>query len=308
MSTPLSSAFVKEEALKLGFSACGIAQAAPVDDKAAQKFSTWIEHNYCADMDYMRNYADKRLDPRLLMDGACSIISVALNYYPATTLPHDSYQLASYAYGKDYHDVVKAKLNILLQQLINKSESTPQARVFCDSAPLLERYWAQQAGLGWIGKNDLLIIPHAGSYFFLGEILIDRPFDNYDSPHPNRCGNCRKCIDNCPTKALGDTYGLNAGLCLSYLTIENRKEIPPSESLKMGNTIYGCDRCLQACPWNRFATPTKVTEFMPSDELLRMSKDDWKSLSVEHYRRLFKGSAVKRAKYEGLLRNIKAVE
>ena len=297
-------------------------------------------------MQYMENYEDKRLDPRLLMPGVKSIICVALNYAPSQPVKG----IANYAIGKDYHDIVKQKLYQLAQILAlltpplggspNLTESLPQGggregafRAFSDSAPILERYWAMKAGLGFIGKNHQLIIPGMGSQFFLGELFVDIELEP-DAPCRQHCGSCHRCIDACPTGALaqqatphqlprgGEPDGaeqkasprgglegvFNSSLCLSYLTIENRGAIPPEAASKMGHTFYGCDRCQQACPWNAKAIPTSEPLLQPTAELLSMSDEDWQQLSLEQYRRLFKGSAVKRAKYEGLMRNIKAIQ
>ena len=285
--------------LNIGFSACGIARADKVDEKNAQAFRTWIQSGKNASMQYMENYEEKRLDPRLLLPGAKSIIVVALNYFPKERLADDQLQFAYYAYGKDYHDVMKAKL----QELTSLIEG--EHKICCDTVPMLDRYWAYQAGLGWIGKNTNLIIPHAGSFFFLGEIITTATFDTYNSPMPNHCGTCENCLHACPTGAL-TANGLDANRCLSYLTIENRNAIPDAEAEAMGNYIYGCDRCQLICPHNRFAQATDIEEFSPSEEFLKMTPDDWKQLTEEDYRRLFKGSAVKRAKYAGLKRNIDA--
>lgn len=301
----LSADKIKAEALRLGFSACGMARAEAVDETTSEAFKSWCAQGMQAGMNYMENHADKRLDPRLLMEGTRTIVSVALNYYPARQLREDQYQFAWYAYGKDYHDIMKAKLQAL-QACI--APHPLQSRVFCDTAPVPERYWAQRAGLGWIGKNTQLIIPHAGSCFFLGEIFLNAEVDNYDVPQESRCGNCTRCLNACPTKALEAPYLLNSRRCLSYLTIENREEIPPAEGKKTGNKIYGCDDCQRACPWNRFATPCRTPELQPSDGFMQMEKEDWQALTEEQYRTLFKGSAVKRAKYAGLMRNIHQVE
>ena len=367
------SNLIKAEALRLGFSACGIARAAAVDPHTAATLRAWLESRGNADMDYMGNYMDKRLDPRLLMPEVKSIVCVALNYAPARRMPEDEYQIAAYAYGKDYHDVMKAKLRELVARIEERfsgsgkrgagnedgfsrseergagsedgfsrseewgagSEDTlynneagtshspllaprssfpaphssktfplSSVRIFVDTAPVLERYWAEQAGLGWIGRNRQLIIPHAGSMFVLGEVFLDIELA-YDHPMENRCGNCHQCVDACPTKALS-VHPFNAAKCLSYQLIENRGELSEEAKASMGNTIYGCDRCQLACPWNRFARPTDEPAFLPSDELLSMTREKWNSLTPDDYRRLFKGSAVKRAKYDGLMRNIKA--
>ena len=340
MSSSLSHK-IKAEALRLGFSACGIAKAEPVDAETAQAFRQWLRQGGHATMQYMENYEDKRLDPRLLMPGVKSIICVALNYAPSQPVKG----FANYAIGKDYHDIVKQKLYQLAQILApltpplggspNLTESLPQGggregafRAFSDSAPILERYWAMKAGLGFIGKNHQLIIPGMGSQFFLGELFVDIELEP-DAPCRQHCGNCHRCIDACPTGALapltppmgGSTSrteslpqggglegAFHSSLCLSYLTIENRGDIPEEAAQKMGETFYGCDRCQQVCPWNAKAKPTAEPLLQPTSELLSMKDEDWQQLSLEQYRRLFKGSAVKRAKYEGLMRNIKAIQ
>ena len=293
------SSEVKAEALRLGFFACGIAKAAPVDKDVATRFRQWIRNGSHADMQYMANHTDARLDPRLLMEGVKSIVCVAMNYTPAHRLSDNGYQLSAYVYGKDYHDVMKVRLHALAARL-----GFIHYRAFCDTAPVLERYWAVKAGLGWTGKHHQLIIPGAGSMFFLGELFTDEVFD-YDSPVADRCGRCTRCIEACPTGVLGTTF--NCVKCLSYQTIENRNELSPEAARHMGNTIYGCDRCLQACPWLRTASPTTIPEFAPTEKLLSMTKERWHHLTEEDYRYLFKGSAVKRAKYTGLMRNIQAV-
>lgn len=328
---------IKAEALSLGFSACGIAKAQPVDNHTADRFREWIASNKCASMDYMRNYMEKRLDPCLLMPEAKSVITVALNYYPTRLLRNDQYQFAYYAYGKDYHEVMRSMMNMLadrLKTLFNRpaSQNTPcdgqeQARVqeyatesvicklCCDTVPILDRYWAWRSGLGWIGKNTNLIIPQCGSYFFLGEIIINKELD-YDTPMKPMCGTCTRCLQACPKNALESPYSLNAGKCLSYLSIEcrdaevrlNQEDFSCEDENGSAAYIYGCDRCQQACPHNRHASPTPIKEFAPSDEFLAMKKDDWHKLTEEQYRSLFKGSAVKRTKFSGLTRNIKSVK
>lgn len=309
---------IKAEALRLGFFACGIARAAPVDSATAAHVERWLNAGKHADMHYMGNHTDKRLDPRLLMVGLKSIVSFAINYAPAQRIPDDQYQLAAYAYGADYHDVVKAKLRELAARLDfvpaepegepMLQTHRPRFRIFCDTAPVLERYWAEQAGLGWTGKNRQLIIPKAGSMFFLAEMFLDVEL-TYDAPMPNRCGTCCACLEACPTKAIRPDTELDARLCLSYQTIENRAEtIDASVAAKLGNNIYGCDICLRVCPWNRRAVPTDVPEFQPKPQLLAMTKQRWSALTQTEYQQLFKGSAVKRAKYSGLMRNIRTVE
>lgn len=304
---------IKAEALRLGFFACGIAKADAVDPAMVSRYKQWVASGKNAGMAYMNNYPDKRFDPRLLMDGLKSIVCVAMNYFPAKQMPEGEYQLAAYAYGQDYHEVVKVRLHELASAF-----SFTNYRAFCDSAPVLERYWAVKAGLGWTGRNHQLIIPKAGSMFFLGELFLDVELE-YDSPTANRCGACHACVDACPTGAISFADGcgascstfsteFDANKCLSYQTIENRGDIPEGMAKIMGDTIYGCDRCQKCCPWNRFAVPNEIEELQPSSELLGMSKQDWKNLDEDSYRRLFKKSAVKRAKYSGLMRNIHAVE
>ena len=336
MSSRYSRKEIKVEAERLGFFACGIARAEPVDAETAAAVRGWISKGSQATMDYMANYTEKRLNPCLLVPGTKSIVSLAMNYAPAQTMPETEYQLAAYAYGQDYHDVMKAKLRQLAALIANKfegesdsevgenngdstaittsktDETNPEPageiRVFVDTAPVLERYWAQRAGLGWIGKNHQLIIPRAGSMFFLGEIFLPYEFDSYDSPMPSRCGNCRRCIEACPTCAITDEWGFDSEKCLSYQLIENRGELSEQAKQSMGTTIYGCDRCQTACPWNKFATPNTTPEFQPKSELLAMTKADWHNLTIDEYRALFKGSAVKRVKFDGLKRNISAKE
>ena len=314
----LSAAQIKAEALRLGFSACGLAPAAPANARHAAFFRQWLAQGRQAGMDYMARHEDLRLDPRLLMESCRTVVSVILNYRPATPIPPDRLQIAWYAYGQDYHDVVRAKLQALLQALQQDfPDGTLQGRACCDTAPVLERYWAWRCGLGWIGRHTQLVVPHAGSAFFIGELLLNFPADTYDSPiasggtgysdsFATLCGTCTRCVDACPTHALS-AGGLDARRCLSYLTIENRGPIPEEAAQEMYPYLYGCDRCLQACPHLRHAVPAQEPAFTPRPELLQMTKEDWRHLSVEQYRRLFKGSAVKRAKYEGLVRNLTAL-
>lgn len=301
MSLRLSSEHIKAEAKALGFFACGIAKAGTVSSDYADKFRRWLDAGGHADMDYMAHNIDKRLDTCLLMPGVKSIVCVALNYAPAERMPESELQFAAYALGQDYHDIMKSRLHALAAHL-----NITAYRAFCDTAPVLERYWAAQAGLGWLGRNHQLIIPNAGSMFFLGELFLDIELDD-DKPMPSRCGTCHACIDACPTGALCSDGTFRSSSCLSYLTIENRGGIPSEYADKMGNTVYGCDRCQDACPHNRFATPTTEPQLHPKPELLQMKRTDWQQLTVEQYRSLFKGSAVKRVKYEGLMRNINCV-
>ena len=290
--------YIKAEALRLGFDVCGIAKAQAVESPTAVFCDRWVKEGYNGTMGYLERNCDKRYDPTLLVEGCRSIIVVALNYTPSQAIEGISH----YAQGEDYHKAVKERLLLLLKSINGKVPCN--GRPFCDSAPVLERYWAVQAGLGWIGRNHQLIIPQKGSYFFLGELLIDAEPD-YDRPfEQNHCGECRRCIESCPTGAL-DERCFDARKCLSYLTIEHRGELPENIGEKMGNCFYGCDRCQIACPHNRFAKPNSTPELQPKPELLMMTTERWRSLTKEEYDRLFKKSAVERCGYEQLMRNIK---
>lgn len=309
------SALIKQKALHIGFSACGIAQAEPAESQAFY-FDRWIAEGCHAGMQYMENHRDIRLNPDGLLPGARSVISVALNYYPPVRRKADDPHIAYYAYGEDYHTVVKTKLRQLWKAITDEilpslapsstETTTPAARCFTDSAPLLERYWAWKAGLGFIGKNTHLILPGKGSFFFLGEIVTTLAVDTYDPPQKSRCGSCTRCLDACPTAALRPHH-LDAGCCLSYLTIEHKGDIPPSLAARLGNRLYGCDTCQLVCPWNRFAVPTTEKAFSPTPGFLSLQKNDLRTLTHEQYNRIFAHSAVKRAKYEGLLRTLRCL-
>lgn len=294
---------IKQYTLSLGFDACGICRA--TDSGQEEKYMQWLAENGNAGMEYMARNIDKRLDPRLLVDGAKSIISVALNYYPHERLPEEVPQFAYYAYGKDYHDVVRGKLSLLFE-FIKSRYPDVTGRCFSDSAPVLERFWAAQAGLGFIGKNTLLIIPGKGSYFFLGELILDVELD-YDFPISRNCGKCRRCLDACPTGAIERPHYLNANKCISYQTIENKWEISPEVEPLLSNNVYGCDICQKVCPWNRYARPHRTSEFIPSEEFLSLDLKKLISMNEEDYRRIFYKSAIKRAKFSGLKRNVSAI-
>lgn len=294
---------IKNEALRLGFDECGISRAE--DSGEEDRYMRWIEDNHHASMGYMERNIDKRLDPRILVDGAKSIISVALNYYPHRKQPFHAPQFAYYAYGKDYHDVVKGKLKQLLS-FIRQHYPEVSGRYFSDSAPVLERFWAAQAGIGFIGKNTLLIIPRKGSFFFLGELIIDLELD-YDSPISENCGSCTRCLDACPTNAIEEPFLINSNKCISYQTIENRGEISPEISPKLKNYVFGCDICQKVCPWNRLSTPHGTPEFMPSEDFLSIDLIKLTEMDEEEYQKLFRGSAVKRTKFAGLKRNVNAI-
>lgn len=293
---------IKDFAYSLGFDACGFCKAETVADQEQTHLRQWLDMDYHAGMGYMANHFDKRCNPTLLVEGAKSIICVALNYYPEKKQPVEAPQFAYYAYGKDYHDVMKEKLQGLFDY-IKTLNPLLTGRVFCDTAPVLERYWAAKSGIGFVGKNSLLIIPNKGSYFFLGELIVDMELD-YDMPINVSCGNCRRCVDACPTQAIVEEKVIDSNLCISYQTIENKGEIDSRVASKMGKRIYGCDACQQVCPWNRYATANRTAEFAPSEAFLAISEEYLERMNVEEYQQLFKGSAVKRAKLEGLKRNL----
>lgn len=317
--TPVLSAdYVKAEAARLGFFACTLARAERVDANYERTMRTWLAKGYHGDMAYMEKHLALRLDPRLLLDGARTVVVVAMNYYTAPAFT--DWQMARYALGRDYHDVMRERLNLLRRSILEKFAvssgfSLPlseefvmqNSRVCVDTAPIDERYWAIRSGMGWRGRSCQLILPHGGTFFFLGALLLTAGADGYGAPLPNRCGTCHACVDACPARALLGDGTMDARRCLSYLTIEHRGPLPEGTAAQMGACFYGCDRCAEACPWNRKATPTQEAAFQPKPELMRMTMDDWRHLTVEQYRALFKGSAVKRAKYEGLMRNIRAV-
>jgi epoxyqueuosine reductase len=297
-----NSLLIKQEALKLGFDACGISRVHRLDDDA-ERLNLWLLRGMHGDMHYMKNHFDKRVDPSRLFPGSKSIISVILNYFPSET-QHDKSApvLSKYAYGKDYHKVIKRKLNKLLQ-FINKEISIVNGRGFVDSAPVLDRAWAAQAGLGWIGKNSLLISPKLGSFVFIGTLIIDLEL-SYNKPIADHCGGCNKCIQACPTNAIQEPKSIDSNRCISYLTIENKKEIPTSFQLKFHKRVFGCDICQDVCPWNRKVKPHQTPEFNPSSEILSMTREMWRNLDERQYSKIFASSSVKRAKYLGLRRNI----
>lgn len=297
------SQLIKEEALRLGFMQCGIAKADFLEEEAP-RLTNWLNQQHHGQMSYMENHFDKRLDPRLLVDGAKSVISLSLNYFPsATPTDPEAPKLSKYAYGTDYHLVIKDKLFQLLQ-FIQQHIGEVSGRAFVDSAPVLDKAWAKRAGIGWVGKNSNILSKQSGSFFFLAELIIDLELA-YDHPFTaDHCGSCTKCIDACPTEAIIGPYIVNASKCISYLTIELKEEIPASFEGKMENWMFGCDICQDVCPWNRFSVPHAEPSFEPNEKLLEMKKEDWLDITEDVFKTIFKNSAVKRTKFKGLTRNI----
>jgi len=297
---------IKTEAKKLGFQDCGIAPAGFLDKDAAY-LTDWLNNNMYAGMSYMVGYFDKRSDPTKLVQGARSVISVILNYYPPEVKNESKNpQISKYAYGRDYHKVVRAKLKKLLE-IIREFNETVTGRFFVDSAPVLERAWAARSGLGWIGKNSNLINRKYGSFIFIGELIINLDLE-YDNPARDYCGNCTKCIDACPTNAIIADRVIDANRCISYQTIENKGEIDNNLKGKMGNWVFGCDICQDICPWNKGITPASEPDFIPRKEILEMTRENWNKLDEKRYNKLFSGTALKRTGFSGLKRNIAFLE
>jgi epoxyqueuosine reductase len=298
------SAQIKKIATDLGFSYCGISKAEFLTEEAP-RLEEWLKRNYQGKMNYLENHFDKRLDPTLLVPGAKSIISLIYNYYPEKDLVDtnpESFKIAKYAYGEDYHKVVKDKLKIFLDR-IEEEVGAVNGRAFVDSAPVHERAWAKKSGLGWIGKNSLLLNRTMGSFFFLAELILDLELD-YDLPIKDYCGTCTACIDACPTNAIAEPYVVDGSKCISYFTIELKEEIPASVKGKFENWIFGCDICQDVCPWNSFSKPHSEPRFVPPDNLQKMTQNDWNEITEEVFKTLFKNSPVKRTKFEGFKRNI----
>ena len=296
---------IKAKAKELGFFYTGISKADFLEEEA-KKLEDWLKKRHHGQMSYMENHFDKRLDPRLLVDGAKSVISLLLNYFPKDDIGenNEGLKISKYAYGEDYHFVIKKKLKELLE-FINIEIGEVGGRVFVDSAPVMDKVWAKRSGLGWMGKNTNIINPKSGSYFFIAELILDIDLEE-DGPIKDYCGSCTKCIDACPTEALS-SYKLDASKCISYLTIELKSQIPTEFKGKMDNWIFGCDICQDVCPWNRFSKPHNQEEFDPHTKLVNMSKADWEDISEEVFREIFRKSAVKRTKYDGLKRNVKFI-
>lgn len=301
-TTTNHTAIVKETAQKLGFDYCGISKAEFLEEEAP-RLEQWLKNQQHGKMSYMENHFDKRLDPTKLVPGAKSVVSLLYNYYPEKDLAKgDEFKIAKYAYGQDYHFVIKDKLKTFMTML-QEQIGDIEGRVFVDSAPVMERQWAAKSGLGWIGKHTLLINKEQGSYFFLAELILDLSLEP-DGPIKDYCGTCTRCVDACPTDAITG-YQLDASKCISYLTIELKDQIPEEFTGKMEKWVFGCDICQDVCPWNRFSKPHQEPAFTPHEQLGEMSRENWQELTKEVFQEVFRKSAVKRTKLEGLVRNIK---
>jgi len=293
--------FIKQKANELGFFSCGISKVEFLEEDAPH-LEKWLNENRHGEMKYMENHFDKRLNPALLVDGAKSVVSLLLNYFPESSQNEDAPKISKYAYGRDYHHVIKDKLSVLCEEL-NEQIGEFNFRVFVDSAPVLDKAWAKKSGLGWVGKNGNLITKDQGSFFFVAEIISELDL-LADGPIKDYCGTCTKCIDSCPTEAIYEPYKVDGSKCISYLTIELKDQIPEEFTSKMEDWMFGCDICQDVCPWNRFSKPHNVLDFNPKPKLMEMDRKDWNELTVEVYREVFQKSAVKRAKFEGLKRNL----
>jgi epoxyqueuosine reductase len=300
-----NTAQIKKIASELGFSFCGISKAEFLEEEAP-KLEAWLKRGYQGKMQYLESHFDKRLDPTKLVPGAKSVISLVYNYYPKKDIAQtNNLKIAKYAYGEDYHFVVKDKLKEFLQRIQDEIGEV-SGRVFVDSAPVMERAWAKKSGLGWIGKNSLLLNRSVGSFFFLAEIILDLELE-YDGPIKDYCGTCTACMDACPTDAIPQPYVVDGSKCISYFTIELKEEIPNEVKGKFENWVFGCDICQDVCPWNRFSQPNNEPRFQPQPDLEHMSQNDWKEITEEVFRKVFKKSAVKRTGFTGLRRNIEFV-
>ncbi|WP_075695088.1 tRNA epoxyqueuosine(34) reductase QueG [Cellulophaga lytica] len=296
-----TTALIKDEAKRLGFMSCGVSKAEFLEEEAP-RLEKWLTKNMNGQMAYMENHFDKRLDPTKLVEGSKSVISLLLNYYPEDTQNNDALKISKYAYGQDYHHVIKSKLREL-QEFITNNIGEVEGRAFVDSAPVLDKAWAAKSGLGWIGKNSNLITQKVGSFYFIAELIVDIELA-YDSAVTDHCGTCTACIDACPTQAIVDPYVVDGSKCISYFTIELKNEIPAEVRGKFDDWIFGCDVCQDVCPWNRFSKPHNEPLFNPHPDLLSMTKKDWQEITEDVFRKVFKKSAVKRTKFSGLQRNI----
>ena len=295
------SNLIKSKALAFGFQSCGISKADFLEEEAP-RLENWLKNNFNGEMRYMENHFDKRLDPRLLVEGCKSVISLSYNYFPEELQTNTDFKLSKYAYGEDYHEVIKEKLRSLVAEL-QAEIGEFGFRVFVDSAPVLEKAWAKKSGIGWVGKNSNLITKKNGSFYFLAEIICDLELIQ-DSPVADYCGSCTKCIDACPTQAIISDKIIDGSKCISYATIELKDQIPDFFKDKMEDWMFGCDICQDVCPWNRFSAPTLEEKFRPNSEIKNFTKQEWKDITQEIFSSVFRKSAVKRTKFSGLKRNL----
>ncbi len=293
---------IKQEAQRLGFLSCGISKAGFLEAEAP-RLENWLNNNLHGQMSYMENHFDKRLDPTLLVKDAKSVISLLLNYYPTELQQKDSFKISKYAYGQDYHFVIKEKLKELLY-FIQSTIGEVSGRAFVDSAPVLDKAWAAKSGLGWIGKNSNLITKKTGSFYFIAELIIDLQLD-YDNTTTNHCGSCTACLDACPTNAIIAPYVVDASKCISYFTIELKDNLPLEMKGKFQDWAFGCDVCQDVCPWNKFSEPHNEPLLKATPEVLNYSKKDWEEITQEVFQKVFQNSPIKRTKLNGLQRNIK---
>lgn len=296
---------IKNEAKRLGFISCGISKAEFLEDEAP-RLEKWLKKNMHGQMKYMENYFDKRLDPTKLVEDAKSVISLSYNYYPNNFQNEESPKVSKYAYGKDYHYVIKDKLKSLLA-FIKEEIGDINGRVFVDSAPILEKAWASKSGIGWVGKNSNLITKQIGSFYFLAELIIDLDLD-YDTIESDHCGECTACIDACPTEAIVEPYVVDGSRCISYFTIELKENIPIEYKGKFDNWAFGCDICQDVCPWNKFSKPHNEPLFNPKSEFMEMSKNEWHEITEATFNKVFHHSALKRSGYNGLKRNLNFIK
>lgn len=302
LQTKNHTKIIKQKAEKFGFQSCGISKAEFLEEEAP-RLEAWLNKGYHGEMQYMENHFDKRLNPTLLVDGAKSVISLSYNYFPKVKIDEiNNFKISKYAYGEDYHEVIKDILKNMVAEL-QEEIGEFGFRVFVDSAPVLEKAWARKSGLGWVGKNANLITKKHGSFYFLAEIICDLELD-YDLAVTDHCGSCRACIDACPTQAIVSDRIVDGSKCISYATIELKNEIPNYFNGKMDDWMFGCDVCQDVCPWNRFSAPTLQEKFAPNFQKLNFRKNEWKELTQELFSEIFKKSAVKRTKFSGLMRNI----
>ncbi len=297
------TSFIKREASRLGFNSCGISRAGFLEEEAP-RLEEWLSNSFHGEMAYMEDHFDKRLDPTLLVEGARSVISLSINYYTDEVQQDaDAPKISRYAYGEDYHHVIKNKARQLIES-IRENIGEISGRAFVDSAPVLDKAWAKKAGLGWVGKNTNLINKKTGSFFFLAELIIDLELDYDIAPAEDHCGTCTRCIDACPTEAIVAPYLVDGSRCISYLTIELKNELPSEFKGKMDNWMFGCDICQDVCPWNKFSVLNTEPSFQPHPDLLGISSSEWLEITEDTFKKVFQNSAVKRTKLSGLKRNI----